>query len=136
MSRQGGLRTRPYPDRTIRYSLFAIRRLFPFAIRHSPFLATRHLSPFAIRDSPLAVFFRSPLAIFHHSLFAIRRLLPFATRHSLLATRYSPSFSIRYSQFAIRRFFHSPSFPRSAKRRWGRPGNFRSVGILPSRHSA
>jgi hypothetical protein len=30
MSRQGGLRTRPYPDPAIRYSLF-------FSIPHSPF---------------------------------------------------------------------------------------------------
>jgi hypothetical protein len=82
MSRQGGWRTRPYPDRTIRYSRFAIHdSLFALFLR-SP-LAARHLSPFAIRYSLFAVFFRSPLA----------------ARHSLLATRYSPSFSTRHSPF-------------------------------------
>jgi hypothetical protein len=81
MSRQGGLRTRPYPDPTIRHSQFAIRRCCPFATRRfydSP-LATRYSPsfPFAIRR-----FFRSPLA-----------------------ARCSPSFpfAIRYS-----RFFDSP----------------------------
>jgi hypothetical protein len=58
MSRQGGLRTRPYPDPTIRHSLFAIRRL---SIHHSPF-AIRRLFPFAIRYSLFAVSLRSPLA--------------------------------------------------------------------------
>jgi len=52
MSRQGGLRTRPYPDPTIRYSPFAIRRFFPSAIRRF------HHSPLATRHSPLAVFRR------------------------------------------------------------------------------
>jgi hypothetical protein len=54
MSRQGGLRTRPYQDPTIRHSRFAIFN--PFAIRRLPPLATRH----------------SLLAVFHHSPFAIR----------------------------------------------------------------
>jgi hypothetical protein len=76
--RQGGLRTRPYPDFTncrsplatrhsplaarpspsfsIRYSLFAIRRLSPFAIRHSPFAVSFRL-PLAARRSLLAVLF-------------------------------------------------------------------------------
>jgi hypothetical protein len=74
MPRQGGLRTRPYPDPTIRHSPFAIRHsrfairgIFPFAIRHSPF-AIRRLSPFAIPDSPFAVLFRSPLATRHSPL--------------------------------------------------------------------
>jgi hypothetical protein len=51
MSRQGGLRTRPYPDPTIRHSQFAV---LPRSL-----LAARHLfhSPFAIRYSPFAVLF-------------------------------------------------------------------------------
>jgi hypothetical protein len=61
MSRQGGLRTRPYPDPTIRHSQFAIRNLFPFAIRYSP-LATRY--------SLLAIFFHSPFAIRHSPSFS------------------------------------------------------------------
>jgi hypothetical protein len=83
MSRQGGLRTRPYPDPTIRHSQFAIRGFFLFATRHSP------LPFFSIR----------------HSRFAIRRLFPFAIRYSPLATRYSQSFSIHHSLFAIPRLF-------------------------------
>jgi hypothetical protein len=89
MSRQGGLRTRPYPDPTIRYSPFAIRRFFPFAIRR---------------------FHHSPLAVFsiRHSLFAIRGFFPFTIRRfSLLAARHSllAVLSIRDSLFAIRGFF-------------------------------
>jgi hypothetical protein len=74
---------------TIRHSLFAIRRLFPFAIRDSLFavfftarrslLAARGLSPSATRNSQLATR-HSPLAVFHHSPVAIRHSLyfPFA----------------------------------------------------------
>jgi hypothetical protein len=60
MSRQGGLRTCPYPDPTIRHSPFAIRRLSPLATRRSP-LAARRLSPFTIRYSQFAIrrFFRA-----------------------------------------------------------------------------
>jgi hypothetical protein len=50
MSRQGGLRTRPSPDPTIRHSQFAIRNLFSFTIRYSLF-AIRCSSA---RHSPLA----------------------------------------------------------------------------------
>jgi hypothetical protein len=70
MSRQGGLRTRPYPDPTIRHSQFAIRNLFPFAIRYSPFAVL------LIRHSPLAT----------------RHSQSFSTRHSLFAIRHSPFF--------------------------------------------
>jgi hypothetical protein len=73
---QGGLRTRPYPDPTIRHSPFAIRRFFPLAARHSP-LAARRSSPLAIRYSPFAI--RGLFA------FAIRRF--FSARHSPFATR-------------------------------------------------
>jgi hypothetical protein len=84
MSRQGGLRTRPYPEPTIRHSRFAV-----FPSRYSPSFATRY----------------SRLAVFFHSRFAIRHSPSFAARHSLLAARRLSPFAIRHSQFAIRRVF-------------------------------
>jgi hypothetical protein len=85
MSRQGGLKTRPYPDPTTRYSPLATRRLFhsPFAIRRGrwaagkmpapqhnkggsgtrPYLDQRHSPSFTIRHSPFFAARCSPLAI-------------------------------------------------------------------------
>jgi hypothetical protein len=71
-------------------------------------------------------FFSSRLATRCSPSFTIRHSL-LATRHSLLAARRSPCFTIRYSLFAIRRIFHSPfavffSFPRAS-----RPGRWVST---------
>jgi hypothetical protein len=110
MSRQDGLRTRPYPDPTIRNSLFAIRRLSPLAARHSPSFAIRH-SQFAIRPSPRAMGRRQdagattqPGRVWDPPLpgpgpFAIRYSRFAVFRHSPLATRDSPSFSIPRTEF-------------------------------------
>jgi hypothetical protein len=104
VSRQGGLRTRPYPDPPfpIPHSPFAIRlRLVSsLATRHS-LLAIFHHSPFAIRHSPYFSARRSLLAIFHHSPFAIRNSRFAVSHHSPLATRCSPYFTIRHSLFAV-----------------------------------
>jgi hypothetical protein len=53
MSRQGGLKTRPYPDPTIRHSRFAVLRHSLFAIRCFFPLATRYSPSFPIRHSRL-----------------------------------------------------------------------------------
>jgi hypothetical protein len=103
----------------IRYSPFAIRRFFPFAIRYSRFL-THPCSPTKMgvqqrmrgclrtearvwnllrqpRHVAAGRVENPPLPGSHHSAFTIH--------HSLFAIRHSLFFSIRHSQFAIRRVF-------------------------------
>jgi hypothetical protein len=109
MSRQGGLRTRPYPDPTIRHSLFAIRGFSPILARprkrvsNNACVGVQERRPgFGIVSDSLAMSRQGglrtrpyPDPTIRHSLFAV-------FLHSPLATRDSPSFTIRYSLFAIR----------------------------------
>jgi hypothetical protein len=77
MSRQGGLRTRPYG--------FA-----PFSIRHHCGAAGKGAAPLGGYETPPFAIRHSPFAVFFHSLFAIRHSRSSSIRHSPFAIRLSP----------------------------------------------
>jgi hypothetical protein len=105
MSRQGGLRTRPYPDPTIRHSPFAVFFRSRLAARCSPSLSIRH-SPFTIRRLLIR---QSRFFTIRYSRFAIRRFSLLAARcFSPFAIRHSPFFSARCSLLTV-------SFPGAAQ---------------------